>query len=59
MKRVMDTTQNQNSPDPIEQLRRRLGRLEPQQIVAWQQMTPRSGSAWLFKPTNLLWRLSA
>ncbi|MEW5957091.1 MAG: hypothetical protein AB1801_05160 [Chloroflexota bacterium] len=37
---MMDITQNENSSDPIEQLRQRLGRLEPQQIVAWQQMTP-------------------
>lgn len=33
-------TQSYNSPDPIEQLRQRLGRLEPQQITAWRQMTP-------------------
>ena len=36
----MDITQNQNPSDPIEQLRQRLGRLEPQQITAWRQMTP-------------------
>lgn len=29
-----------NLPDPIEQLRQRLGPLEPQQIAAWRQMTP-------------------
>lgn len=29
-----------NLSDPIEQLRQRLGRLEKQQIKAWQQMTP-------------------
>jgi hypothetical protein len=33
-------TRNQNLSDPIEQLRQRIGRLEPQQIIAWQQMTP-------------------
>lgn len=31
---------NKDSADPIEQLRQRLGRLEPQQISAWRQMTP-------------------
>ncbi|MBI1877740.1 MAG: hypothetical protein HYR94_05850 [Chloroflexi bacterium] len=31
---------HKNPPDPIEQLRQRLGRLEPQQIIAWRQMTP-------------------
>lgn len=36
----MDMTQNQNPVDPIEQLRQRLGPLEPQQIIAWRQMTP-------------------
>lgn len=29
-----------NLSDPIEQLRQRLGPLEPQQITAWRQMTP-------------------
>jgi hypothetical protein len=33
-------TQSHSSLDPIEKLRQRLGRLEPQQIVAWQQMAP-------------------
>jgi hypothetical protein len=37
---MMDIAQNENPSDPIEQLRRRLGRLEPQQIIAWRQMTP-------------------
>ena len=32
----MDITQNQNPSDPIELLRQRLGRLEPQQITAWR-----------------------
>ena len=35
----MDIIQNQNPSDPIEQLRQRLGRLEPQQIIAWQRMS--------------------
>ena len=29
-----------NSSDPIDQLRDRLGRLDRQQIMAWQKMTP-------------------
>ena len=29
-----------NSSDPIDQLRDRLGRLDRQQIIAWQKMTP-------------------
>ncbi len=33
-------TQSHSSLDPIEKLRQRLGRLEPQQIVAWRQMSP-------------------
>jgi len=36
----MDITQNQNPSDPIELLRQRLGRLEPQQITAWRRMSP-------------------
>jgi hypothetical protein len=36
---MANITQNENPADPIEQLRQRLGRLEPQQIIAWQQMT--------------------
>ena len=30
----------QNLPDPTDQLRDRLGRLDRQQIIAWQKMTP-------------------
>lgn len=35
---LLDTSKELS--DPIEQLRQRLGPLEPQQIIAWQQMTP-------------------
>ena len=33
-------TQTRNSLGPVEQLHQRLGPLEPQQIIAWRQMTP-------------------